>query len=92
MIAKHYIVEGRVQGVSFRHFVVTRARALGVIGWVRNLPDGTVEAIAAGQPHAMEQLEDALRQGPMMARVDHLRVKDADTPKTSSFDAVTTPR
>ena len=54
MIAKRYIVRGRVQGVGFRWFVDHEARSLGLAGWVRNNIDGTVEALAMGsdQQHA----------------------------------------
>lgn len=92
MIAKHYIIEGRVQGVGFRYFVVRQARAMGLVGWVRNLPDGTVEAIAAGPTSALSELEDALRQGPLMSRVDRVAVVDAPIPIQSTFEALSTPR
>ncbi|MBI4200011.1 MAG: acylphosphatase [Chloroflexi bacterium] len=68
------LVRGRVQGVSFRDFTQTSARALGLIGWVRNLPDGgTVEVLAQGPRVALEQLLAHLRQGPpgaFVAQVD----------------------
>lgn len=92
MIAKHYIIEGRVQGVGFRYFVVRQARSMGLVGWVRNLPDGTVEAIAAGPTSALSELEDALRQGPLMSRVDRVAVVDAPIPMQSTFEALSTPR
>lgn len=90
-IAKHYIVTGRVQGVGFRYFVVRQARALGLTGWVRNLPDGTVEALAAGPGPAVEELEEALRQGPSASRVEDVRIRDAPMPDGSSFEARFTP-
>ncbi len=92
VIAKHYIVSGRVHGVGFRYFVVRQARALGLTGWVRNLPDGTVEAVAAGPEASVSELEAALRQGPGMARVDHLTDQEAAMPRGSGFEAVATPR
>lgn len=91
MIAKHYIIAGRVQGVGFRYFVVRQARALGLLGWVRNLPDGTVEATAAGPASALSQLEEALRQGPSMSRVDRVTVADTPMPAQSTFETLSTP-
>ena len=63
-VSKHYIISGRVQGVGFRYYVARQARALGLTGWVRNLPDGRVEAIAAGPQSAVDEFEGALRQRP----------------------------
>jgi acylphosphatase len=67
------IVEGRVQGVGFRWFVQRRGEALHLNGEVRNLPDGSLEVIAAGSPGALEELRDAVRAGPSAARVVALR-------------------
>jgi acylphosphatase len=66
-------VEGRVQGVGFRWFVVHRARALGLDGLVRNRPDGTVEIEAEGKETALLELLEAVRRGPSAARVTRLR-------------------
>jgi acylphosphatase len=78
-IARKYIVSGRVQGVGFRWFVETTASREGVHGWVRNLPDGRVEASAEGDAEAIERFERALRHGPPAARVDDVEV-DAVAP------------
>ncbi|RKX83285.1 MAG: acylphosphatase [Spirochaetes bacterium] len=64
MLAKSYIVTGRVQGVGFRWFVLGRARSLDITGWVRNLPDGSVEVRAEGSEAALESLESLLEKGP----------------------------
>jgi acylphosphatase len=72
MIARRYIVRGRVQGVGFRWFVDHEARALGLAGWVRNNIDGTVEALAMGTPEQQAAFSSRLRQGPRAARVDEL--------------------
>jgi acylphosphatase len=66
------IAHGRVQGVFFRDFTRTQAIALGVTGYVRNLPDGTVEAVAEGSREALESLLAQLRVGPPSARVDRV--------------------
>jgi len=65
----HLLVRGRVQGVGFRHFVVLRAQALGLAGWVRNRHDGAVELEAEGPRGTLERLVDAARSGPPGARV-----------------------
>ncbi len=59
------VVRGRVQGVGFRDYVETRARSLGLTGYVRNLADGrSVEVVAEGAKHDLERLTDYLRKGP----------------------------
>ena len=65
------VVRGRVQGIGFREYVLTRARFLGLSGYVRNLPDGrSVEVVAEGARPDLEQLLDYLREGPRISRVD----------------------
>ena len=72
----HAIVRGRVQGVYFRAFVQRHARALGLAGWVRNLPDGrSVEVMAEGDRQGLEQLLCLLHQGPPEARVEQVQVE-----------------
>lgn len=71
---RSYRVKGRVQGVGFRQFTALRARELGLVGWVRNLPDGSVEAEAQGEEKALADFEKLLRRGPQLARVDLLEV------------------
>jgi len=66
---RSYIASGRVQGVGYRWFVMHRARALGIVGWVRNRRDGTVEVWAKGREEALRELEKALREGPPGALV-----------------------
>jgi len=72
--AAHVIAKGRVQGVGFRYFVQETAERLGLKGWVRNMPNGDVEAEAVGDLLAIETWLDALRKGPTMARVEALQV------------------
>jgi len=71
-IAFRFEVFGRVQGVGFRYFVHETASRLGVVGWVRNRPDGSVEAWAEGLAAVIEQFAAALKEGPRMARVSRL--------------------
>jgi acylphosphatase len=72
IVSRHYVVAGRVQRIGFRYFVYDAARTEGVTGWVRNLPDGTVEVTAEGDAEAIERFDRALRRGPAGARVDHV--------------------
>jgi len=69
-IAKHVLVSGLVQGVWFRGWTVENAQARGLHGWVRNRPDGTVEAVFAGPPDLVDDMIAACRTGPATARVD----------------------
>lgn len=62
-------VEGRVQGVGFRQATRAKAAALGLHGWVRNLPDGCVEGLVSGHPVALGALRDWLTLGPPAASV-----------------------
>ena len=73
-IARRYLIAGRVQAVGFRWFAETVAAREGLHGWVRNLPDGRVEAQAEGDAEAIERFERALRQGPPAARVERVEV------------------
>jgi len=72
MASYRYVVRGRVQGVGYRYFVMREAAALGVSGFARNLPDGTVEVIAEAAEDVLELFEDRLRQGPSFASVKDL--------------------
>ncbi|HZV48176.1 MAG TPA: acylphosphatase [Candidatus Dormibacteraeota bacterium] len=69
MARLHAVVRGFVQGVGFRYFVLDRARAAGLRGWVRNRPDGSVECLAEGPRPVLEALIEDLRTGPRPARV-----------------------
>lgn len=73
-------VEGRVQGVWFRDSTWHQADRLGVSGWVRNLPDGRVEAVYEGPPEAVEELLAWTRRGPDRARVTAVHIQD-ETPQ-----------
>ena len=68
-IARRFVISGRVQGVGFRWFARDVAVREGVTGWVRNLPDGRVEALVEGDAEAVTRVERSLRQGPPGARV-----------------------
>ena len=71
----HAVVHGDVQGVGFRYFVQRRAHELGLRGWVSNNDDGTVELVAEGPRRALEELKNAVQEGPRMARVDRVEAE-----------------
>jgi acylphosphatase len=73
-------VEGRVQGVWFRGGTYGEAERLGIRGWVRNLPNGCVEAVYEGPRNAVEEMLAWTRRGPACARVDALHIVD-ETPR-----------
>jgi|SRR5215469_9730842 len=80
-LARRYLVRGRVQGVGFRWFVEREAHILQVAGWVQNNPDGTVEVLAQGTREQLAGLHSRLREGPRAARVDDVKVSDAEAVK-----------
>jgi acylphosphatase len=65
-----FIVQGLVQGVGYRYFAAREARSLGIDGYTRNLPDGTVEVVARADKEALRGFERLLREGPPAAIVD----------------------
>jgi acylphosphatase len=75
-VARRYLVGGRVQGVGFRFFAEAVALREGLHGWVRNLQDGRVEALAEGESEAIERFEQAIRHGPPGARVERVEVDE----------------
>jgi acylphosphatase len=77
LVARHYRIEGRVQGVGFRYFAQRAAIQEGLSGYVRNADDGSVEARAEGDLEAVERFERHLRRGPSGARVERVEVADA---------------
>jgi acylphosphatase len=78
MKATRLLISGIVQGVGFRYFTERAARALGLTGYVRNLRDGRVEAVAAGTEEKVRTLIDQLRLGPAGAKVDGIEAEKTD--------------
>ncbi|KTF67287.1 acylphosphatase [Sphingomonas sp. HT-1] len=72
MAQQRILVSGRVQGVGYRDWVVRTAQRSGLTGWVRNLKDGRVEILAAGEEAALSLLLETCREGPPLARVEHV--------------------
>lgn len=71
----HIIVEGKVQGVGFRYHAHQTAQELGLSGWVKNLPDGTVEIAAEGESDKLQKLIDWAKKGPANARVTQVHAR-----------------
>jgi acylphosphatase len=69
----HALVEGHVQGVGFRYFVLARAQQLNLTGWVRNTPEGDVEVMAEGDRSELDDLLESLRKGPRSSFVSNVR-------------------
>ena len=82
--ARRFLLSGRVQAVGFRFYVAEAARLENVQGWVRNLPDGSVEVLVEGDREAVTRIERKIRRGPPSARVESVEVFD-DVP-TGRFD------
>ena len=85
MIAKHVRVTGFVQGVFYRAWTRDEAKRGEVAGWVRNCPDGSVEAHLEGDIAAVRWLIDKMAYGPRGARVDNVEVRDAEPEDLGDF-------
>jgi acylphosphatase len=84
----HAIVTGRVQGVSYRASTADEASGLGLVGWVRNLPDGSVELEAEGAPDAVAALLAWCAKGPPAARVGNVAVTERAATGTETAFAI----
>jgi acylphosphatase len=84
-VRRHVIVHGQVQGVFFRDTARERARAHGVSGWVRNRPDGSLEAVFEGSPEDVERLVRFCETGPPGATVDRVEVIEEEPEGLSGF-------
>lgn len=84
--AARFLVSGRVQGVAFRACARQRAAALNLSGYARNLADGQVEVLAAGEPAAVDALGEWLWTGSPLARVDSVVREPAAAPAQSGFE------
>lgn len=77
VVARRYVISGRVQGVGYRAFAERHAAALGLAGWVRNLADGDVEIHAQGPRGALSEFEGYLRAGPAWGEVRSVEAREA---------------
>ena len=85
-IARRYLISGRVQGVWYRRSCQEQALKLDLTGWVRNLHDGRVEALACGDEAGLVEFENWLKQGPPDAQVYAVRITAAAAPEPGSFE------
>lgn len=85
MPCHHYVVTGRVQGVFYRASTQEAASRLGLVGWVRNCDDGSVELVACGEGSILNQLEHWLWQGPKFAEVSGVEVNEVDSEHVNRF-------
>ena len=87
MPAMRFHITGWVQGVGYRWFAAHAARELGLTGFVRNLPDGSVEALACGDDANLARFHQRLLEGPAMARVENVRAEPvAHPPACAGFE------
>jgi acylphosphatase len=89
-VSTRFQVFGMVQGVGFRWFVARHARSLGLTGYARNLPNGSVEVVVDGPEEAMPALERLLRAGPANAQVERVErsTETAAIPTGKGFDVM----
>jgi acylphosphatase len=88
--AKRFLVSGFVQGVGFRYFTQGEAEHLGLGGYVRNLPDGRVEAYAIGTPDQLARFRAALERGPRLSSVREVKEESAPVDLQYAHDFVIT--
>ena len=77
IVARRFVIAGRVQGVGFRVFTEAAAVREGVHGFVRNLPDGRVEVLVEGDQESIDRVEMKIRRGPAGARIESVEVEPA---------------
>lgn len=82
------VVEGRVQGVGFRYFVFRQAQRFGIVGWVRNLDNGSVELRAEGEVHSMRRFLGEVRSGPSFSYVTSIDVREVAVEGFKEFSIV----
>ena len=85
VVRRRLVVSGRVQGVSYRWYCREQAELLGLAGWVRNQPDGSVEVVAEGDPTAVDQLVRWCGAGPRHAVVTGVTVDDEPVAGETGF-------
>jgi acylphosphatase len=79
-------ITGRVQGVFYRAWAQGEARELGISGWIRNCPDGIVEAQLSGEEHDVERMIERMRRGPSNARVEQVDVEEIAPENSGRFE------
>ena len=85
-VGRHIRVTGLVQGVFFRAWAQGQARELGVSGWIRNCPDGSIEAHLTGHEDAVTRMIERMRKGPSNARVDDVEIEESEPGEPGRFE------
>jgi acylphosphatase len=85
MQARRLRIEGRIQGVGYRDWLVREASRRALAGWVRNRTDGSVEAVLAGDEPAVMEVLALCRRGPLLARVDRIEESFCEAPEEPGF-------
>jgi Acylphosphatases len=88
MKAIKVIIYGKVQGVGFRNFVFLHAKKLNIRGYVKNNPDGTVEAVFEGDEDNINKMIELCKKGPERARVDKINIKDIEINNYQDFKII----
>lgn len=83
-----FLISGRVQGVWFRKYTKEIADEMKISGYVRNLPDGRVEAVATLQEEQLKAFLEALKKGPPFAKVDNIEVEEIDEEYKNGFEII----
>lgn len=87
-VTQRLVIRGRVQGVGFRHWTAREAEKRDLSGWVRNLPDGTVEALVSGSAAAVRDMVAACERGPRLANVVSVEASSAELPAAMGFQQI----
>jgi acylphosphatase len=85
MKAIKVIIYGKVQGVGFRNFIFLHAKRLNIKGYIKNNPDGTVEAVFEGDEDNINKMVELCKRGPERARVDKIDIKDIEIKNYQDF-------
>ncbi len=88
MKAVKVIIYGKVQGVGFRNFVFLHAKKLNIKGYVKNNPDGTVEAVFEGDENSINKMIELCKKGPERARVDKIDIKEIEINNYQDFKII----
>jgi acylphosphatase len=88
MKAVKVIIYGKVQGVGFRNFIFLHAKKLNVKGYVKNSPDGTVEAVFEGDEDNINKMIELCKKGPERARVDKIDIKEIEINNYQDFKII----
>lgn len=85
----HVFISGFVQGVGYRHFIKKQAMVLGLKGWVKNLPDGRVEALFVGSKNKIEEMVKICKRGPFLSEIENVEVEwDSSSEDFDNFDVM----